>query len=285
MVAPLVTVGIPFRNEGEKLELAIRSVFAQTYPNWELILVDDGADDQTRTVAERHLSERVRYVSDGQNLGLAARLNQITRMANGEYIARMDADDVMHPERLERQVSYLEANPEIEVLGTAAYIIDAENRVVGIRFPKVLPSPKANMDLKVPFIHPTLMARRQWMLRNPYDESYRRAQDSELWARTRLVSMFANLQEPLLFYRESGVFSLAKYRMNLRAGRKIILRYGPSTIGVVPTAVGILRSYFRLAVYTIGHVMGVTERLLERRRQNIPLEEKLRAEKILRAIQ
>ena len=84
-MAALVTIGIPFRDEGQMLELAIRSVFAQTYENWELILIDDGADDATRSIVESVRHDRVRLVGDGLNLGLATRLNQIARLANGKY--------------------------------------------------------------------------------------------------------------------------------------------------------------------------------------------------------
>jgi len=103
---PLVSVGIPFLNPGPYLDLAVRSVFAQTYPNWELILVDDGSTDGSYERATAIQDPRVRVLRDGQNKGLPARLNEIVRLAKGELVARMDADDAMHPLRLAKQVGF-----------------------------------------------------------------------------------------------------------------------------------------------------------------------------------
>ena len=105
------------------IALALRSLLHQTYPDWELIVIDDGSTDRT---AERVLSlkdSRIRFIQEPSgNKGLASRLNQCVRLARGRYIARMDADDVAYPQRLERQVQYLETHRDIDLLGTGAVI-------------------------------------------------------------------------------------------------------------------------------------------------------------------
>ena len=114
-----VTIGIPFLNARRYLEDAVRSVFAQTHGDWELLLIDDGSTDGSIAVV-RHLDDpRVRVLGDGSNRGLCARLNQIASLAQGTYLARMDADDLMHPERIERQLKFLRANPNVDLIDTA----------------------------------------------------------------------------------------------------------------------------------------------------------------------
>src|SRR5690349_21222431 len=94
---PLLSVGLVYFNDERYLALAIRSVLRQTISNFELLLVDDGATDGSREIAQSFKDSRIRLVCDGANRGLAARLNQIAVLARGEYLFRMDADDIMLP--------------------------------------------------------------------------------------------------------------------------------------------------------------------------------------------
>src|SRR5512138_427624 len=105
-----VSIGIPFYNPGRAFEKAVRSVFSQTHADWELILMDDGSSDGSLELARSITDPRVRVLSDGANRGLCARLNQIAREARHGLLCRMDADDVMHPDRLHRQVEELTAH-------------------------------------------------------------------------------------------------------------------------------------------------------------------------------
>ena len=99
---PRLTIGIAFRNPGKHFELALTSVFSQTFTDWELLLIDDGSDDDSLILARGVRDVRVSVIADGLQLGLPARLNQIALLARGECLARMDADDLMHPDRLRR---------------------------------------------------------------------------------------------------------------------------------------------------------------------------------------
>ena len=162
----LVSIGIPFLNPGPYLDLAVRSVFAQTYLNWELILVDDGSTDGSYERAVAIQDPRVRVLRDGQNKGLPARLNEIVRLAKGELVARMDADDAMHPLRLEKQVGFLQANPELDGVTTGAYLIDAEDRPIAL-LPGRQPSAQEVLA-RGGFLHPSLLARKSWFEAHPY---------------------------------------------------------------------------------------------------------------------
>src|SRR5690242_569481 len=113
-MSPVVTIGLPFYNNRSTLELAIKSVIAQTYSNWNLILLDDGSTDGSREIAKNYVDDdKISLISDGINKGLICRLNQLAHLATGKYLARMDADDLMDPERIKKQVEYLELHQEV----------------------------------------------------------------------------------------------------------------------------------------------------------------------------
>ena len=229
----LVSIGIPFLNPGPYLDLAVRSVFAQTYLNWELILVDDGSTDGSYERAVAIQDPRVRVLRDGQNKGLPARLNEIVRLAKGELVARMDADDAMHPLRLEKQVGFLQANPELDGVTTGAYLIDAEDRPIAL-LPGRQPSAQEVLA-RGGFLHPSLLARKSWFEAHPYSLDYPRAEDRELFVRTFKTSRLHVLSEPLYFYRWFGVPRGKTLRIGYRSERKVMWKYGPNLVGWGPS--------------------------------------------------
>src|ERR1700684_408305 len=107
MQNPVITIAMPFYNSAATLELAIRSLLNQSYGDFELLLCDDGSDDQGLAIARSFEDPRLICWSDGRRLRLAARLNECIDRARGRYLARMDADDIAYPDRLERQMAFL----------------------------------------------------------------------------------------------------------------------------------------------------------------------------------
>ncbi len=233
----LVSVGLPFYNPGAWLEDAIRSVFSQTLKEWELLLVDDGSTDGSYSLCKRIKDPRVRCFRDGKRLGLAARLNQIATLASGEYLARLDADDLMRPNRLEEQVQVLESNANIGVVATGTYLIDQRGGLIGIR-PGVKPTP-VDIFAWGGFLHPSITGRITWFRANPYSELYPRAEDRELFVRVMGLSHFEVLREPLYFYRWYGVMDVYKLLVGYRSERVILLKYGPLRLGW-PTTLALL---------------------------------------------
>jgi glycosyltransferase involved in cell wall biosynthesis len=211
MIKPQITIGVSFKNPGRYFKLALQSIFAQTFTDWELILMDDGSTDESLTLAKQLNDRRVRVYCDGASKGLNIRLNQLVKLANAPYFLRMDADDVMHPQRLERQYQQLIQYDENTVIGSAAYSIDAQSQVRGLR--PIHTQQRSGFNDRHSFIHPTVAASTEWFRQNPYDEHFvfQRSQDAELWCRTTYTTRFVNLPEPLLYYRESGTFSFANY--------------------------------------------------------------------------
>ena len=251
-----ITIGIPCYNAEKTIAKAIKSVLNQTYTNWELIIIDDGSTDKSLDEINKICDSRITVISR-ENRGLPATLNEITWLANGEYLARMDADDIMFPDRIEKQFEYLEKNNDIDLLGSGIICIDGEDREFGSRIPNaVISSPYQVFKGEVIF-HPTLMGRTDWFKKNPYDESYIRSEDYELWCRTAGEVVIHNLQEPLLYYREySGNTSLSKYLLQSKISRKVISLYGVKKIGWLKSKFLILRRLFKDLLYILLKMIG-----------------------------
>ena len=148
--------------------------------------------------------------------------------ARTPYFVRMDADDIMHPERLQKQLTVLEANDDDTVVGSSAYSIDTQSRIVGRRRTRL--QQRTGIAAAHSFIHPTVSATTAWFRRNRYSDSFifHRAQDAELWCRTSQYSKFIVIDEPLLFYREAGTFSLSNYIGTRLGVIHLITTYGNS---------------------------------------------------------
>lgn len=219
-----VTIGIPFYNAEKFLSEAIESVLSQKFQDWKLILIDDGSVDRSVDIAKLYAAtdSRIKIYADGTNKGLAYRLNEITRLTDTEFLARMDADDVMHPSRISEQIKVLTADPEIDVLGTNAYTMDENGMLIGLRIKDVFDDQTKTVES---FIHPTIMARTSWYENNPYDESALRMEDAELWFRTRDSSQFKVLLAPLFFYREVGRNYYKKYLSAYKCRKYVLNKY------------------------------------------------------------
>jgi glycosyltransferase involved in cell wall biosynthesis len=265
---PRVSVVIPFYNAEHTLLDAVRSVFAQTYVDWELVLVDDGSTDASLEIAKRISDPRVQVVSDGVNRGLIYRLNQMVGLTRGDYIARMDADDLMHPRRLEAQVQAFAGDAGLDVVATGIVVMNGSFRAVGTRDLQELDMRPLSVLMRGGIVHPSIMARREWFDRFPYREGYVRAEDRELFLRSLPATKFGKLLEPLNFYMESGVQSAAKLLASYRTERRTIREYGPGYVGHMATIWLLLRSWGKSLVVRLLAFGGQLERLVHRRYQN-----------------
>lgn len=279
-----VSIGIPFLNARRYLADAVRSVFAQTHDDWELLLIDDGSTDGSIGVVQDLDDPRVRVLSDGSRRGLCARLNQIASLARGDYLARMDADDLMHPERIECQLKFLRANPSTDVVDTATFTVDDDLTPLGIRGDRPLDAGPAAVLRNGLLIHPTVTGRAEWFRRNPYDPVYVRAEDRELWSRTCARTKFARLLEPLFFYREGPAGNLENYLRTERTVRNILHRYGPPLVGARHTRLLVMRSRLKAMVYRIGTKLEVQGRLIKKRNRPLTPAEMREGRRILSVI-
>jgi len=198
---PLVTVLMPVYNGEKHLAEAVQSILDQTYRNFEFLVMDDGSTDGSAEIIASFKDERIMLNRAENNEGITKTLNRGIGIAKGFYIARMDCDDISHPQRLMRQVNFLEEHPETGVLGTAIEQIKKNGPGKTKRWPATDAEIKINMLFQNPLYHPTVMVRREALANTRYPESMRYAQDYSLWTALSPVTRFANLPEALLRYR------------------------------------------------------------------------------------
>jgi len=199
-------------NDAAFVAQAVESILGQTWQDFEFLAIDDGSTDGSGDYLAQMHDPRLRLWRNEKNLGLTRSLKLGIEMAQGQYIVRMDADDIAHTERLARQIAYLDQHPEVGVLGSACRLIDAQGHKQG-----EYPAPGDDLHIRWtsllsnPFVHPTVMLRREVLTHNRlnYDEAYRVTQDYDLWTRMLRYTQGANLQRHLLQYRRRhGMTSL-----------------------------------------------------------------------------
>jgi glycosyltransferase involved in cell wall biosynthesis len=217
---------------GERfLDQAIDSILDQTFPDFEFVIVDDASTDSTWQFLQEYAEEdvRVALLRNQTNQGLAKSLNRGLEIARGEYIARMDADDISLPERLGAQVSFLDGHAQVGVVGSAIKMIDANGSYIKtIRHPKSHNFILWNLCFHTPFAHPSVMFRKDVVdCVGGYDDELPVNQDRDLWQRLSSVTRFANLSEAhLLFRRHDGSithqFGDVQARHSARAGQRMM---------------------------------------------------------------
>ncbi|MDM1342060.1 glycosyltransferase family 2 protein [Acinetobacter pseudolwoffii] len=272
-----ISIGIPFFNAEKYLEDAIKSVLAQTFKNWELILVDDGSTDRSLEIAQSFVDPRIRIISDGYNRRLPYRLNQIINEAKYGLIARMDADDLMAVDRLEKQVKVLNKNPEIDLVVTSLYSIGNKNEILGKRiFSNHQMQPKEILQGLTNLLHPSLLARKAWCQRNPYQIDNCLAEDYELWLSAAIKNDFNYLvmQEPLYFYREVENVKKEKMVRGYNTQIKVIKKYYKNTISDIDKNKIILKFQVKKIVVKILNFLNLMQVLQIRRITSVSDQDK-----------
>lgn len=202
---PVVSVVMAVRNGERHLRAALDSLLRQTMADFELVVIDDGSTDATASILCQYAEEddRLLMVRNARNVGLARSLNRALKWARGRYIARQDADDVSAPDRLDRQAAWLDAHPDVGLLGTAYHVIDdAGRRSVIHRPPQTDAEIRWQMMFHNAFCHSSVMFRRSLLAIEPgYNADFPVAQDYDFWARLLPHTRAANLDEPLVEYR------------------------------------------------------------------------------------
>jgi len=182
---PKVTVLMSVHDEERYLRDAIDSILAQSFSDFEFLILDDASTDSSRTIGNSYDDSRIRLIENRRNLGLTRSLNRGIELARGIYIARMDADDLSKPERLEKQVAFLDAHSECAAVATWSTKIDRDSSDVGLaRTPVDGDEIRKRLRRRNCITHGTVMLRKEALLRvGRYDEAMERAQDYDLWLR------------------------------------------------------------------------------------------------------
>lgn len=204
---PKVSIIMSVYNCEEFLKDSILSVLTQNYRDFEFIVVNDCSSDGSLKILEdfQKSDVRIKIINNDENLGLTKSLNKALLESKGKYIARLDAGDISLPERLERQVEFLDKNKDIGLVGSWMYIIDVNGRILDeIKYPTDNKDLKRDLIKYNPFVHSSIMFRREILPKiNIYNEDYKYAQDYKLYFDLYPYTKFANIPISLVKYRKS----------------------------------------------------------------------------------
>jgi len=221
---PKVTVLMAVYNGERYLREAIESVLSQTFADFEFLILNDGSTDSSAAIVRSYSDRRIRLIDNQRNVGLARSLNQGLELAQGTYVARQDADDISDPDRLARQVSFLETHADVALVGTWYQKIDAGGQVIGRRQP-----PCEHIEICwsllffCPFAHTAVMLRKDPVLEQVgfYNAALTYSMDYELWFRIAARMPVANLGEYLLRVRSSPWSMTNTYGEHTGEGQRI----------------------------------------------------------------
>lgn len=240
---PVVSIIMPVWSPDRLFfEAAVRSVLDQHEQDLELIIVEDPSDIDGESIVARMNDGRIRYVRNSSRTSLSRQHNQALELARGGLIARFDADDVMHPDKLSQQIEFLRENPGLDIVGTALLIIDSESHVIGVRkYPGHHDAIIEAFRRYNPIANPSVMFRRRVFetIGGWSESAYVAGQDYEWFSRAAHAGMrFANLPVPLVHYRLHGS-SLKSKRLE----------------GTIRATIEVKKKYWR-------HEMSLTDRLM-----------------------
>jgi len=199
---PLVTVLLPAYNAGRHLRESIESVLGQTFRDFEFLIINDGSIDDSEKQILSYSDLRIRYHKNEINIGLIATLNKGIELALGKYIVRMDADDICMPDRIQRQVQFMETHLDVGICGCCADVIDKPN--VKMKYDAEDASIRVKMLYQCHMLHPSIIIRKELIdkYRLRYNPEFIHAEDYELFYRIGKFTKLANLTDVLLRYRE-----------------------------------------------------------------------------------
>lgn len=211
---PLLSIVMPAYNAQDYIYKSINSIIYQTFTDWELIIIDDGSDDNTWEVIKSFGDDkRIKIFQNAKNYGHAYTSNKGINLSKGKYIAKMDADDINFPNRFEKQVELLENNHNIDVVGCGTIKTTHNLNIIDVRYAPIGHAAITKyIELNKNFIFGpnflitdgTIVARSDWFKRWLYDPKIKVAQDFDLMLRACSSSNYANISEPLYIYRRVG---------------------------------------------------------------------------------
>lgn len=256
---PRVTVFIPVHNRQHYIATAVDSILAQSYRDFELLVIDDGSSDATLDVLAGYRDPRLRIECNPRNLGIPATRNRGLDLARGEYIALLDSDDKAWPNRLARQVEALDRHPELAQIGSACNFMDADGRRLKQvrRRPLDADEVAASLLFYCALTNRTLMARTTILREHRYREDFPRCQDYELHQRLSRTRRMANLAEVLVCGREhAGRFTRQTDALGHERKREIARRALLET-GIAPSEEELERHYALSRPKTLGAALDL----------------------------
>lgn len=234
--SPLVTVLMPIHNGEAFVAGAVESILGQTFRDFEFLIIDDGSTDRSVAIIDGYGDSRIRLVRNERRIELIRTLNRGLGLASGKYVARMDADDISLPERLEKQIAFLEAYPEVGACGTwVATMGDRDAEVWG--YPESSGEIRCRLLFDAALAHPSICMRREAFARHAlrYDEAYPSAEDYQLWRTASEKFPLANIGEVLLRHRIHSESVSQRCRDQQEATVRCIHRESLIRLGLAPS--------------------------------------------------
>lgn len=236
----LVSIIIGVHNEKEEhLRVAFDSLFNQTYHKIEIIVIDDASNEECKSILSNICNGKnnITILHNESNLGLTKSLNLGLRMAKGEFIARMDADDFSTSKRIEKQVDFLKSNQDIDIVGTGVVSFGDRNIFMSPAFGLSKDDADIMLFFSSTLCHPSVMIRKSFLDRHhlSYDENVKKAQDYDLWERSSIYGKVAVMKDVLLYYRiHANQITSLKNQEQIKTA-DIIRKRRLSRLGINPT--------------------------------------------------
>ena len=252
--SPKVSVVIPVHNGQDYVGQTIESILSQTFRDFELLLLDDASSDGSPSIMKGYTDPRIRLVRNEVNIGIARMHNKGIDLARGEYIAMLDHDDVSYPERLARQVAFLEAHPDYALIGTWGELLDERGR----RYGKAKKYPVSAEDVRSSLLfwncvlHPSIMARRAIMEAYRYSERFSICDDFDLFVRMGAARRLGNLPQVLVAHRRHAART-SNTKAHLKRGENLdIFRWQLAELGVTFDERDVERHYTLARIKTLA---------------------------------
>lgn len=277
MTRPLVSIMLPCFNAADTLPLALASVAAQSLDDWECICVDDGSTDTTWQVLERAAARDPRFRIDrfSANRGRGAARQRILELATGPYLAPLDSDDWMYPERLAHEVGWLATDPHIAAVSVCTAVTDGSDRLVGMMKPRSQhPLPVVTIFDRMeppPLLFPTSMIRTQLARETGFNPEFHRSQDSDFLVRALFGRHYALSSAVLYAYSKSGASldrTLEGYRFRIRT------HLGNLSTHPIQASRTVTVTAAKILLYRVAGSVGLEQKLIDRRRE--PADEETR---------
>jgi glycosyltransferase involved in cell wall biosynthesis len=221
---PSLSVIMPVYNRAAYLKQSIESVLNQSFRDFEFIIIDDGSNDGSVDIIQSFKDERIRFYRNSENRGIVYSRNRGLAKAQGKYVAMFDSDDIALADKFEKQIHFLEQNPEYVMCGTWVKWVDENGEPTGEKWklpaaPKEIP---AIMLFRNYFVQPTVVIRRDAIPEGGYSEGFDIVEDSKMWFDVSLKHKMANIPEYLLYYRVHSGNVSNRSEKHIRNSKKLI---------------------------------------------------------------
>ena len=258
----MITIGLPVYNCEQELIDTLKSIFSQTYEDWELIAIDDGSTDRSLDILMSINDPRVKVIHDGNNKKLAARLNEINERSSREYILRMDSGDMCSPRRVEAQLDLIKNN-DYNIVSSEMAVIDSKNNVLNLRRAPEHPITLENyLRYGSTICHPTILTRASWSKKNLYAIKNKRTEDYELWLRSIAEGVLDDkvhkkLNAPLYFYRDDSNVKTTQLDISFKERNELLKQYSNDILHSNEVSQLMMKNAFKKATLKMLSTLGL----------------------------